>query len=93
MNEQLSTGIRSPQGKILVKQIAGIIARRIVCSLKKGDMVKTGDRFGMIKYGSRVDLFIPITSKIYVRLHERVRAGETIIGEMPDNRKQIDDQE
>jgi phosphatidylserine decarboxylase len=84
LNEQLVTGIKSLRGKILIKQIAGIIARRIVCSLKKGDMVRTGERFGMIKYGSRVDLLIPMASKIYVKLHERVIAGETIIGELPD---------
>jgi phosphatidylserine decarboxylase len=93
LNEQLVTGIKSLRGKILIKQIAGIIARRIVCSLKKGDMVRTGERFGMIKYGSlgmikygsRVDLLIPMASKIYVKLHERVIAGETIIGELQDN--------
>jgi phosphatidylserine decarboxylase len=93
LNEQLVIGIKSPRGKLLMKQIAGIIARRIVCSMKKGDIVMTGERFGMIKYGSRVDLIIPVTSKVYAKLHERVTAGETIIGEMPDNRKQIDDQE
>lgn len=85
MNEHTVVGILTPQGKILVKQIAGIIARRIICNLKKGDKVKTGERFGMIKYGSRVDLFLPVTSSIYVALNERVRAGETIIGELTEN--------
>jgi phosphatidylserine decarboxylase len=89
-NEQLVIGIKSERGKVLMKQIAGIIARRIVCSLKKGNIVRTGERYGMIKYGSRVDLIIPLISNVYVKLHERVTAGETIIGEMPDNRKQID---
>jgi phosphatidylserine decarboxylase len=93
LNEQMMVGINSARGKVMIKQIAGIIARRIVCSLKKGDKVMAGERFGMIKYGSRVDLFIPRASKIYLKLHEQVKAGETIIGEMPDSRKQIDGQE
>ena len=80
LNEQMMVGIISARGKVMIKQIAGIIARRIVCSLKLGDIVKTGERFGMIKYGSRVDLFIPSASEIYVHLNEKVRAGETIIG-------------
>jgi phosphatidylserine decarboxylase len=85
LNEQMMVGINSARGKVMIKQIAGIIARRIVCYLKKGNKVMTGERFGMIKYGSRVDLFLPRTSKIYVKLHEKVRAGETIIGELSNN--------
>jgi len=87
LNEQLVIAIKSPRETILMKQIAGIIARRIVCFLKNGDIVKAGERFGMIKYGSRVDLFIPMTSEIYIKLHDQVRAGETIIGKMSDDEK------
>jgi phosphatidylserine decarboxylase len=47
-----------------------------------GDEVKSGERFGMIKYGSRVDVFLPLSTKINVRINERVKAGETIIGEL-----------
>lgn len=86
MNEQLMSGIKGNRCKILLNQIAGIVARRIVCYLKRGDMVKIGQRFGMIKYGSRVDLFIPLASRIYVQLNDRVKAGETIIGELLDNK-------
>lgn len=85
MNEQAIIGIRSPQGKILMKQIAGIIARRIVTNLNEGDDVKKGERFGLIKYGSRVDIIVPLSSKLHVQLNQKVIAGETIIGELPDN--------
>jgi len=86
MNEQMVIGIQTQQGKILMKQIAGIIARRIDCFLKKGDIVNTGERFGMIKYGSRVDLIIPSSSKLHVKMNQKVIAGETIIGEFIGNK-------
>ena len=65
-------------------QIAGVIARRIVCRLKAGDVVHTGERFGMIKFGSRVDLTLPAETEIKVRVGDRVRGGQTIMGVMPD---------
>jgi len=79
-NEQTELGLENEHGKVVLKQIAGIIARRIVCNLKPGDLVKAGDRFGMIKFGSRLDLFLPENVQIKVKLNHRVRAGETIIG-------------
>lgn len=82
LNEQSLIGIKTLQNKILFKQIAGIIARRIINNLKTGDEVKSGERFGMIKYGSRLDIFLPLSSKINVRINEKVKAGETIIGEL-----------
>lgn len=82
LNEQSLIGIKTSQTKILFKQIAGLIARRIVNNLKIGDEVKCGERFGMIKYGSRLDVFLPLSTKINVRINERVKAGETIIGEL-----------
>jgi phosphatidylserine decarboxylase len=85
----MMVGIKAQRGKILLNQIAGIIARRIICYLKKGDTVTIGERFGMIKYGSRVDLFIPLASKIYVQLNDRVNAGETIIGKILDNKSSM----
>lgn len=78
-NEQVIIGISSPQGKILVKQIAGIIARRVVCYLREGQHVQRGERFGMIKFGSRLEVFLPLRAEIRVSLQENVRAGETII--------------
>jgi len=79
-NEQTEVGIENDHGRVVLKQIAGIIARRIVCKIKPGDSVKAGERFGMIKFGSRIDLFLPANVEIKVKLNQRVRAGETIIG-------------
>ncbi len=79
-NEQTEFGLENEHGKVVVKQIAGIIARRIVCNLKQGDLVKAGDRFGMIKFGSRLDLFLPENAQLKIQLNHKVRAGETIIG-------------
>lgn len=61
-------------------QIAGLIARRIVCRAEKGDQVKAGERFGMIRFGSRVDLYLPLSAKLTVGMGEIVRAGETVLG-------------
>jgi phosphatidylserine decarboxylase len=82
LNEQSLIGIKTSQDKIFFKQIAGFIARRIVNNLKIGDEVQCGERFGMIKYGSRLDVFLPLSTKINVQINERVKAGETIIGEL-----------
>jgi phosphatidylserine decarboxylase len=79
-NEQTELGLENDHGKIIVKQIAGIIARRIVCRAKSGESLKAGQRFGMIQFGSRVDLFLPHNVKIEVNLGEKVKAGESIIG-------------
>lgn len=79
-NEQTTIGIENEYIKVLLKQIAGILARRIVCHLRQGWYVKRGERFGMIKFGSRVDLFLPPTVKLNIKLNEKVKAGESIIG-------------
>jgi phosphatidylserine decarboxylase len=80
-NEQSIIGIRHEKGKILFKQIAGIIARRIIYHLVEGDTVDAGDRFGLIRYGSRVDMFFPENVELKVSLKDKVYGGETIIGE------------
>lgn len=80
-NERSIIGIKSAKGKILFKQIAGLIARRIVYHVEKGDHVNRGDRFGLIRYGSRVDIFMPLSVKINVKLKDKVQAGTTVIGE------------
>jgi phosphatidylserine decarboxylase len=80
-NEQSIIGIRLEKGKILFKQIAGIIARRIVFHVVVGDTVNAGDRFGLIRYGSRVDIFFPENVELKVSLKDKVYGGETIIGE------------
>lgn len=79
-NEQVHLGIATDRGRILLKQIAGILARRVVCHPQVGQSVAAGQRLGLIKFGSRVDLFIPISVRISVSRGQRVRAGETIIG-------------
>ncbi len=66
--------------KIVFVQVAGLIARRIVCWVKAGDYVKTGQRFGLIRFGSRLEVYLPPDSTITVRKGEKVKAGQTIIG-------------
>lgn len=66
--------------KIVLVQIAGLIARRIVCWVKKGDLVETGQRFGLIRFGSRLEVYLPSDTKLMVKKGEKVKAGQTIIG-------------
>lgn len=80
-NEQTIIGIKNDKGKLLFKQIAGIIARRIIYDLKQGEEVTAGKRFGLIMYGSRVDIFLPATVNLKIALHDKVLGGETVIGE------------
>jgi phosphatidylserine decarboxylase len=67
-------------GPIVVKQIAGSLARRAVCRVKPGDSLKQGERYGIIKFSSRVDIFLPLDTEIKVKLNDKVIAGETILG-------------
>jgi phosphatidylserine decarboxylase len=83
VNEQSSVGIRGPHGPLLVRQIAGLIARRIVTDVAPGDAAVQGERFGMIRFGSRVDVFVPPAVVVKVAVGEKVRAGQTIIAEYP----------
>jgi phosphatidylserine decarboxylase len=85
-NEQTRILIENPKGKVLVRQIAGILARRIVCRLKEGDTVAKGERFGMIKFGSRAELALPPSVRLRVSVGDRVKGGETIIGEFKNDR-------
>ena len=82
-NEQSSVGIASGSRRILVRQIAGLIARRIVTYSHEGDQVQQGERMGLIRFGSRVDLFIPTNSTLRVRVGETTSAGTTVIAELP----------
>jgi phosphatidylserine decarboxylase len=83
-NERMETGIVSNGNKILFTQIAGFLARRIVNDLNVGDNVTIGERFGMIKFGSRVDVFVPGNWTPIVQLNDNVHAGETILFELKD---------
>lgn len=83
-NEQMSVGIEAPKHRILVRQIAGLIARRIVTYSKVGDAAKQGERMGIIRFGSRVDVFIPTNSTVRARLGDLTTAGVTVLAELPD---------
>ncbi|MCR4308998.1 MAG: phosphatidylserine decarboxylase family protein [Deltaproteobacteria bacterium] len=84
MNEQNGVAIVTPGGRtVTYVQIAGMLARRIVCDLKEGDAVRQGQRVGMIRFGSRVDLYLPAEVRLSVALGDRVRAGESVIGVFP----------
>jgi len=79
-NEQNALIIDTGKDKILVKQIAGLIARRIVCWAKEGDNYSLGQRYGLIRFGSRVDLFLPLSAEVKVSLGDHVSGGSSIIG-------------
>lgn len=79
-NERTEIVIQSPRGAVKFCQVAGIIARRIVCYLRGGESVSCGDRFGLIRFGSRVDLFLDKSVIINVKVGDHVRGGESIIG-------------
>ena len=83
-NERNALVITNDEGvKILVVQIAGIVARRIVCYVSEGDALDKGRRFGLIRFGSRLDVYVPTDTVIRVTEGEKVRAGETVLGELP----------
>ena len=82
-NEQSSVGIESGPNKILVRQIAGLIARRIVTYSKPGQQVMQGERMGLIRFGSRVDVFFPTDAKVRVTLGTLTTAGTTVLAELP----------
>tara|TARA_B100001123_G_C15187573_1_gene977963 strand:+ start:374 stop:1006 length:633 start_codon:yes stop_codon:yes gene_type:complete len=79
-NEQTAILLNNDSKKILIKQIAGLIARRIVCYAKEGDEYQLGERFGLIRFGSRTDIFVPEGTEIKVKEGESVRGGCSIIG-------------
>ncbi len=80
-NEQNGVSIVTQEGStVTYVQIAGLVARRIVCDVKEGDAVRQGERVGMIRFGSRVDLYLPAEARLRVSGGDRVRAGETVVG-------------
>lgn len=83
-NERLALALQTETGQRLnVVQVAGLIARRIVCYARPGDELKAGQRFGLIRFGSRLDLYLPLASQLYVSLGQRVLAGQTPLGRLP----------
>ncbi len=82
-NEQMSVGVETGRYRVLVRQIAGLIARRIVTYSKLGERVRQGDRMGIIRFGSRVDVFLPLGSTVRAKLGDATTAGVTILAELP----------
>ena len=85
VNERAEFGISGKYGKVFFTQVAGFIARRIIYEISPGDSVKIGERFGMIKFGSRVDVIVPENCIVKVNKDDEVKAGETILFEYPKN--------
>jgi phosphatidylserine decarboxylase len=85
-NEQASLGLLTAHGPVLVRQIAGLVARRIVTDPREGDVVLRGDRIGLIRFGSRVDLFLPLAWDVTCKVGDRVVAGLTILARQPSGR-------
>ena len=83
-NEQNAVMIKTPEDiKVLCVQVAGLIARRIVCWSSPRDRAIRGERYGLIRFGSRMDTFLPLGTKLRVSVGERVKGGESILGELP----------
>ncbi|OBF31579.1 phosphatidylserine decarboxylase [Mycobacterium sp. ACS1612] len=83
-NERNSLLIRTPEGvEVIAVQIAGLVARRIVCDAKPGDKLTIGDTYGLIRYGSRLDTYLPADANIIVSTGQRALAGETVLAELP----------
>ena len=82
-NEQMSVGLESGRHRLLVRQIAGLIARRIVTYSKVGDEVEQAARMGIIRFGSRVDLFVPVGTTVRAQVGQTTTAGSTVLAELP----------
>ena len=80
-NEQASVGLDTRRGKVLIRQIAGLVARRIVTDHQVGTVVHQGERMGMIRFGSRVDLFLPPATRTLVQVGAKTLAGVTVVAE------------
>jgi len=80
-NEQSSVGLLTAQGKVLVRQIAGLVARRIVTDHDVGAVAVQAERMGLIRFGSRVDIFLPVTAKVLVHTGDKTEAGATVVAQ------------
>jgi len=83
-NEQTLITINNGEYSVSFKQVAGLLARRIVCNLKTGDRVERGQRMGMIKFGSRVDVLMPAEARLWVKKGQNVIGGKTVLAVMPE---------
>jgi len=82
-NEAMTWALENPRVKIVLRQLTGAIARRIVAWSEVGDELKKGDRFGMIRFGSRTEVYLPLTATIVVKVGDHVAGGSTIIAKLP----------
>ncbi len=82
LNEQSRIGVQTSKAKVLFKQITGVLARRIVCEVKEGDTLTVGEKIGMMKFGSRMDIIVPNSTAINVKVGDRVVGGETTLGRL-----------
>jgi phosphatidylserine decarboxylase len=78
-NEQNIITMETPKGRLVFKQIAGAIARRVICWKSEGEIVSRGDRIGLIRFGSRVDVWLPMEAEVSVRLKQKVKGGESLL--------------
>jgi phosphatidylserine decarboxylase len=79
-NERCAVRLQGEHARVTVVQIAGVVARRIVCRVGSGDKLAAGERFGMIRFGSRTDCYMPRGTEVTVRVGEHLRGGQTVIG-------------
>ena len=84
-NEAMTWGIENPRATLVVRQLTGAIARRIVAWSDVGDQVAKGERFGMIRFGSRTEVYLPLAASVLVKVGEHVAGGSTIIARLPDS--------
>jgi phosphatidylserine decarboxylase len=82
-NERSEVWIDDGSRTVVCRQITGVLVRRVVCRAKPGDDVRAGERFGVMKFGSRIDLFLPAGTRLLVGVGDRVRAGETVLAQLP----------
>lgn len=83
-NEAITWAFQNPRATIVVRQLTGAIARRIVAWAKVGDELRKGDRFGMIRFGSRTEVYLPLTATVLVKVGDHVSGGSTIIARLPE---------
>jgi|ERR1051326_73439 phosphatidylserine decarboxylase len=83
-NEAMTWAFQNPRGSIVVRQLTGAIARRIVAWSNVGEQLKKGERFGMIRFGSRTEVYLPLTANVLVKVGDHVSAGSTIIARLTD---------
>ena len=87
LNEHASSSLKNEYGEVFFKQIAGTFARRIVCYSEPGKMGYRGDQCGVIKFGSRIDLFVPLEAEVKVKVGDKVRAVDSILAILPDRQQ------